>query len=1233
MREPFASLLASTPGKLALSLLVASSNPTASAFTFNPVPSPNLDLARLGRVAFAGDFDSISLYQYEGQHQQSTGPNGAILSRYPNGIFATVKDTDADVKAMCPYTRDGGYRGLIVGGNFTSVGGLHTPGGIALLNTTDGSVTPLEGLNGSVSALYCDPDAGRVYVGGLFTGSNSSNAIVWEDDWLDMPFAGFNGPVHSIVKAPNNNVIFGGEFNGLGGNVTAPTKNNSHVLPIGSAQISAQTSSGRPGLTEPQNIVCKSDPDTQGPDATWLLADNSPGFWQAEFGFGFTPTMLRLHNTKFEDRGTQTWRYTALPDGGIMNFSYVDPEGNKQYCDARCPLPQGDTSAKDFQFVNNVGMNAFRIDISAWYGQGAGLNGIELFQNDIYTFAVSEFNEPKCGGVTTGAFSTPTGPWRVTPSHNSNSQYLTADIPAGEINPDAAAVVFKPDIKQSGNYSVKVYTPGCTGDGTCGMRGRVNITWSLSKTSPNKPQSTELYQTNEYDKYDEVYSGYVDAADGFRPEVTLRPSSGQQGPRIVVAQKIRFELKNATAGGLNGIFEYDPSKQEVDTNLAESMINRAGSDLAPSEQAIVSVLSTEGNRMYVGGNFTGDNFSNVFAIDKDAREPTALAGNGLNSQVLTIFSNGSTTYFGGNFTNTQDNDTPGLNGVATYANDRWEPLGAGVNGVVMYIVPLELNMTANALESVLGIGGFFDRVNGFDGNEDFAAENFAVWVPSQRNWLNNLNAGTVSIHGALTAYTNVPDAEPVFAGSISSYQLGASGAVTLQSGNPLSLASFPSVIRPQQQQAALGKRALSEGQDLSTTGIVTAAFYKENDMNKTILAGHFAATGSDGQNITNLLVIDGKDSDRIAGIGDEMEANSTFAALAVLDNILYAGGAVSGRINNNRAAGIIAYDLASNRLAGTQPPALQGENVTVNAIAPRPSSKDVFVGGKFQSAGALSCPMLCIWNAERSQWNAPGSGLSGVVSSLIWVSDTKLLIAGNLTSGSNQTSIMSYDSSTSQFTEFAGAKALPGPVTALAPANRDGSQVWASGRTSDGSAYLQRYNGNEWLAVNDMFEPGTNIRSIQVLQLSEDGRHGESPLIDRGQDLLILGQVNVTDFGTASGVLFNGTAMIPFLLSATATNDPGSLSQVFVENPQSFFDSSGKRLALGFIVLIALAIALALTFLLVVAGILLEWYRKKAKGYSPAPTGFPTRDIDTQRVPPEHLFGTLRGGGTRAPVL
>ncbi|KAF2789256.1 hypothetical protein K505DRAFT_365774 [Melanomma pulvis-pyrius CBS 109.77] len=1233
MRDPLSSSLRSRAGTLALALLLASSRliPGTVAFTFASIPQPNLNLGDLGRVAFAGDFDSISLYQFEGQNETPTGLNGALLSRFPNGVFATLNETDADIKAMCPFTRDGALQGIVFGGNFTSVGTLRTPGGIALLHPNNGTVTPLEGLNGSVNALHCDDDGGRVFVGGSFTGGNSSNAIIWTKSWTNMPFSGFNGPVNSILKAPSGKIIFGGEFNGLGDNMTAVAKNNTQVLPIGSALLKAQTSSGTPGLSDPKNIVCKPDAATEGPDNTWLLSDTAPGFWQADFGFGFLPTKLRLHNTKLDGRGTKTWRYTALPDGGIMNFTFVDPlSGQQRFCDATCPLPEGNTTGQDFIFVNNIGMNAFKIDISDWYGQGGGLNGIELFQNDIYSYAINDFNEPKCGGVTTGATSTPTGPWQITPSHESNSQYLTATLQGANINPDAASVVFQPDIKQSGNYSVTIFTPGCIGDGTCGTRGRVNITGSMSK-SGSRVKSTEIFQTNNFDKYDQIYDGYVDATDGFRPSITLAPSPGQSGVLTVVAQRVRFTLKSASSGNLNGLFEYDPNQQVVENDFANSVIDAAGASLSPTDQAIVSTLAAASdNTLYIGGNFSGNGLNNIFAIKDGASNATALKGNGLNSHVITTYQNGSIIYVGGNFTNTQDNSASGLNGVATYSNDDWQPLGAGVNGVVMFIVPFSLNLTANTPEQVLGISGFFNRVNGFGNNAAFSVENFSVWVPSQQNWLHNLNVRSISIQGTLMARSEVPGADPLFAGSISSSSLGASGAAALDSSNGLSLEPFSATIRAQQQQTSLRKRALANGRSSNLTGIVTATFYKENNMNKTILAGHFAASGTDKQNITNLLVIDGKDSDKVTGLDDQIDSNSTFTALGVLDGILFAGGFVSGQVGQSKIAGILAYDLSSNNYAGTQPPGLQGINVTVNAIAARPKSKDVFIAGRFQSAGSLSCPALCIWNTERNQWNSPGGDLSGEVSALTWISDTKLLISGNLTVGSNATNIVSYDFTNGQFQEFSGAGGLPGAVSALCPASSDGSQIWAAGKSKEGSAFLERFDGTKWLPVNgDLFGEGTDIRGVQVLMLSES--HGKSDLIDEGQDLLILGQINVTNFGTASAVLFDGTTLVPFLLSSTAQNTPGSLSQVFVENPQSFFKSNQKHLALGFIVLIALAIALALTFLLVVAGILLEWYRKKSKGYSPAPTNYPDRMANVDRVPPEHLFGTL--SGNRPPAI
>jgi hypothetical protein len=1160
MKESFADLLRTAAGKLTLSLLVASQ---ATAYSFKPVPSPNLNLDDLGRIAFAGDFDSISLYQYEGQNQNTPGRKGALLTRYPNGVFATINSTDGDIKAMCSLQVNGAER-IMFAGNFTGVDDLSTPGGIALLDPANGNIEALEGLTGSVNALYCDRAGSQVYVGGSLEGANSSNALIWKNGWEDLSFNGFNGPINSIIQS-NDNIIFGGEFNGLGGMnaSTVTSDNNTQIIPIGSADISAQTSSGQPGFSDPKSIACKADFSTQGADSTWLLSDGAPGFWKADFGFGFEPTSMKLYNTDYQGRGSKTFRFTALPDGGILNLTYTDPEsGRPAFCDARCPLPEGNTTAQEFTFVNVVGMNAFRIDISDWWGQGGGLNGIQLFQDAMYSYAVNEFNEPEnCGPTTSRSESTTTGSWQISPSHDSSSEYLTTTLQGSPINPDAASVTFLPDIKQSGNYSVTIYTPGCQGDGTCGTRGRVNVTTIMDGQSD---PGHELWQTNNFDKYDEVYNGYIDATDGTRPQVILRPASNQgPGPLTVVAQRVRFTLLKATSGNLNGLFEYKPGQTVDADDLADSVINAAGASLAPREKALITTVTTGGQTLYVGGSFnSSDDRNNIFAIPQGSAQPKALPGKGLNNQVMTMFHNASTLYVGGNFTNTAENNVAGLGGVAALTNDEWQPLGAGVDGVVLYLVPFSLNVTVNTPEEVLAVSGFFSQVNGFGDNPSTSVNDFAIWVPSRSNWLHNLDFHSLAMSGRLMTFADVPGSERWFGGSVSSGALLASGTAELETGDDLSLQAFPVKIQAQQQQqqTTSRKRAIVQGQNLNTTGVRTGTFYKENGMNKTILAGHFATTGADDRNITNLIIIDGNDSDKVTGFDNELDANSTFAAVAVLDNVLYAGGMISGQLDNDRIAGIVAYDLSSNAFASIQPPPLQGVNVTVNAIAPRPKSQDIFVAGQFQSAGALSCAAVCIWNTERSQWTAPGNGLSGDVSTLTWVGDNSLLIAGNLTSGTNETKILTYDSSSRQFAVVPGANDLPGPVTALTIANSGGDQFWAAGTGSDGTAYLQRFDGTKWVpADGSMFGETTDIRGIQVLTLSED--HGNSDIIDRNQDLLLMGRINVTTFGTASAVLFNGTTLTPFLLATKGqdgSTEPGSLSSVFVENPNSFFRQSSE---------------------------------------------------------------------------
>jgi len=1209
-------------GLAKLAVTLSAILPQSQAFSYQPVSSPDLDLSGLGRVAVAGDFESISLYTYQGQNENSFSTNGSqsLLARYPNGAFANLESADAYIETMCPFVlRDGTFAGIVVGGNFTSLGG--TPAqGIALFNPNNSQITPLPGLSGRVSSVYCDASSSTVYVGGAFSGANSTNALAWTTQWTNLPFAGFNGPVSAITKAPNGNIVFAGQFDGLG-NTTTPKVRNGQVINVGSAKINATGTTSQSGFSDPSNIICKTG-SQDGPGNTWLLADNTAGSWDADFGFGFNPTLLRLYNTNQNGMGTKTFRFTALPLNGIMNLTYADSDGQTQSCSAECPLPQGNTTHQDFTFVNYVGMNQFRIDILSWYGSGGGLSGIELFQDDIYSFAVPYFNEPQCDGVSTlGANATSTGPWTVTPSGQSTSDYLTATFNSG-VNISSASVVFQPDIKQSGNYSITLYTPGCIQDNTCSTRGQVNITGTM--TSQNGPVSSIVYQTNNYDKYDQIYYGYVDtSSSSFRPQITLTPANNQNEPLTVVAQRVRFELVEST-GGLNGLFEYNPNLATISTDFSNSTIDSAGMSL--DADATVNALAVEGQQLFVAGNFSSSSngISNIFSIDSG--NATSLPNHGLNNAVETIYQNGSLLYVGGNFTSTGDNSIQGLNGVAMFdtRSNAWSSLGAGVNGTVSYIVPLQLNITSGDTEQTIVVTGAFSSVNAFGQNTSFSANGMATWIPARGNWLHNLNYATIALSGQLITSTNIPGLnETLYAGSVSSQMLGETDAVGLTGSGQPSLESLGLNINSTDSPVtvpSLRKRANTASTE-NLSGVVTGLFYGGSGLNVTILGGHFSATSSNGSIINNLLVVNNTGSRTITSVPDTINANSTFLAMDVSGSTMFAGGSVTGTANGNNINGVVVYDLKAGQVTPSQPPPLDGPEVLVSSIAAQPASSNVYVGGSFSNAGSLSCATLCMYSLTSSQWTSPGTGLSGTISAMVWASNTELIIAGNLTAGGNGTMMATYNSNTQTYSSFTGANSLPGPITALAPTSSQYTQFFVAGNSANNqSAYLSKFDGTNWVSVTGLGS-GSSIRGLQILSVTKN--HAQSPLIDQDKVLLVTGVLNLPDFGNASAALFNGTAFQPFLLTNTAANGQGSVSRIFVENPSAILTNSQHHLDRGFVVLIGLAIALALIFLLVVAGIFVERWRRRREGYVPMRQLSADQHDNLGRIPPERLFGTL----------
>ncbi|OAQ72237.1 cellular morphogenesis protein [Pochonia chlamydosporia 170] len=1228
MRLPFSQRRSRRPPastfNSALLTLAALAPSFSEAIHFNPAPPANLDFSNLGRIAIAGDFNGISLYEYEGQISKPLPTNGSesLLTRLPNGALAPVVATDASIRAMCLLKNaDGNLKGVVIGGNFTSIDGTQSTA-IALFNPNSTEVTPIKGLEGEVNALYCDDSRKTVYVGGTFKGSNSTNAIAWSDanGWINLPFAGFNGPVNAISKTSNGHIVFGGSFTGLG-NASAPSQPDSQIINLSGGTITATNGATTNGFSDPKNIVCSAGKD--GPGSTWLAGDNVPATWEAKFGFKFEPTKLRMYNTHQDGRGTKTFRFLAFPLNGIMNFTYVDPStGQNATCTSECPLSNDPkTEFQDFHFVNRVGMNSFQVAISAWYGSGAGLSGIELFEDDIFSYAVTNFNEPTCKGIEFPSKATTTGPWKQSPSVQSSSDYLTATLSGGEIKSNSASVVFTPNILESGNYSVNMYTPGCMPDGTCSTRGQVNITGVMSTGTVNNDFSTTLYQTNYFDKFDQIYFGYIEkSSDGFKPTVTLTPLAGQSVQSLtVVAQRVGFTLTKST-GGLNGLFDFDPEqKKPVDvSSLENSAINKLGSGFG--QRSAVKSLVTSGDTLFIGGNFTSKEFVNAVSVSGDKQNATSLDG-GLNGQVIDMHLEGTQLYAGGSFNSTLNGDKKELSNVAVYDTkaNTWSALGGGVDGTVEHVVPMQINITSNQMETAISLSGTFSQCNAFKNNSASRVDGFAIWVPSLQNWMQNINQPLPTYNGILTAsLQNVSDVGDLFAGSLTSAQLRANGAATL-SNNGLGTFPFNIEVPPKSASSRLNRRENISNDTLR--GVITGTFYSTDSTNITVLAGHFTAKSSNGSTVNNLMILDGKDNESISGLGSEISPDSTFITVALQGSVLYAGGMVSGKIGGSQIHGLVSYDISSKSF-GSQPAPISGKASTVAAIAVRPDTSEVYVGGSFSKAGALGCEGLCIYNSNSGQWFQPGNGLSGEVLGLLWSSKSTLVVAGDMMANStDKRYLATYDAKGQTWSTFPGAESIPGPVEVMTAGSSDGKQVWVAGKSAkDGSVYLMKYDGSKWLSANETLPARTILRSLQVFSLTKN--HDKTDLLGESQALMMTGSIMIPGVGIASAAIFNGTHYRPYALTTNSGNAPGTIARIFTQK-DDFFSTGGGSMPLGFVVLIGLAIALGLILLMVVAGIILDRLRKKREGYTPAPTSMYDRGSGIQRIPPHELLESL----------
>jgi hypothetical protein len=166
------------------------------------------------------------------------------------------------------------------------------------------------------------------------------------------------------------------------------------------------------------------------------------------------------------------------------------------------------------------------------------------------------------------------------------------------------------------------------------------------------------------------------------------------------------------------------------------------------------------------------------------------------------------------------------------------------------------------------------------------------------------------------------------------------------------------------------------------------------------------------------------------------------------------------------------------------------------------------------------------------------------------------------------------------------------------------------------------------------FEDDTAIHNIQVLNLQSRSEHGENDFLRGEHILLITGALKVAGFGNASAVTYDGRDWKPFMLTSKSNGDPGTIT-TFFSQIEPILSPKAPRLARGYVILISLAIALALVFLLVVGGVIASRFRRAREGYAPMPTmSSAEKSAQMQgRLPPDFLQDVGVGRGRGAPMI
>ncbi|KAL4078498.1 cortical protein marker for cell polarity-domain-containing protein [Scleroderma yunnanense] len=1157
---------------------------------------------------FAGSFSSIGNTSASNvaSFDPSSSTFSALGSNGPNGPITAV---------YCDLSN----KNLWVGGHFTSPGSS-----VAVWSTKSNtwSAPPFKGFSGAsaeVFSITSNASTSSLFFAGSFITSFSGNTTTNSTNNPNVPYSPGASPFSSSLVP----------------------------IPLQNAEIEGAPSSTNPEFSDIQVILCPAGPD--GPGNTWLAEDGNSALITVRTFSSSNAYGIRLGNTFLTGYGTTGFSVTSIPDNTVQTLSYVDPStGENLTCTDPCPLSTDSSILyQDFLFTSPVTLSGIQITLSKWTGTAPGLHMMQLLSSGAFASAVANENTQSCFAPNPSNV-TMTGTWTTKDASTdipaTLQTVLVSTVAVGTSAAQSPTFTWMPYVSAAGQYDINLIVPGCADFQDCALRTSVQVT--VFPGGGSQPYVSTVSQQNQDDAAILVYSGpIVPSSSNFVVTVTMTiadspAGSGENGEYELVAGSIELILTSANVTGTGssgtgsnssmssqhgfGFFEWLlDSSSSVDatgviSGTGKTTLDSVGTELYNALGAAISgtteVSSTiqhSSGIIFLGGNFkltagSASGASNIVAYKNGSL--FALPNNGLNGAVSSLTLYGDELYVGGAFSDTQTASTQGkLSGVAVYhlSLNSWGLLGAGVNGPVV-----DIAISNSQLQVV---GTFTQALSASGLGSDTGG--FAIWDIKTGSWVNSggFVRGNMTFVGNGTSSSNQGQSQFI-AGKIQSMaEYGSTGFVMLSNGangpavTPLDVelgaganTSIPATTKRRRGHGPRSpvswvshhlKATLFPRQTTSSPAtlpsspapapaVLAGAFWSNmtSSHEVAIIGGNFTFTTSSAIVSQGVAVYDPVSS-TISALNGPQIYGVVRALLVDSVQHLYVGGEFNLSIAN--ANGFAIYDLSGQQwlTSLTQPlQATSGNNVVPNTVV---------VAGSFHQAGTVTCVGICLLDTTLYQWNALGEGIQGNVSSVSYAGSNQefLIVGGAITLSSGVTAnVAQYSFSNATWTAIGNPADIPGPVTAVEVNDGNSSSIFAAGRTSDGSLpFMLFWNGVSWSNIGTTLQGNSNIS--QLLMVPLQNTHSSNAIVESDRMLMVSGSLSDPTFGSASSVLFDGETLIPYLSVVSTQGTMGYISALFYSIADFSFVQQ-HFLATGVVILISIAVAAGLVFLLTLLGII-----------------------------------------------